>query len=269
MSAGMKNPKLILAVFALAALGPSVAGAEEDINRACINEISLLCPGRPQLKSTISCLRSFPESLMSECLLALGLPRPHHDVILGAAYLPSSVGSRPPLVGSKPSAVASKPSSDPQAAAESIDGLDVKGSPEFIAATNDALVILRRAGYSGEIKSFIKAIFQAPSSGVYVQSKAFGVGDPTWRAGVRWYAGVIAHESRHSRLYEEARSSLDVAALARSSDRWSGAEAEKKCLAFQLTVLQAIGAEEWVLSRVSEDMKGPTYQNIPEKARNW
>ena len=242
--------------LALALLWPSGARAEQNIDGACFNEISLLCPGKTSSTSTSSCLRSFSESLTAECDLALGLPPPRYM---------SASGPVSPLVESL-HGVAAAPSSDSHASSGLIDGPTVQGTAEFIAATNEALSGLKRAGYLGEIKRFISVIRQGRASGMEVHSKTFNVGEATWRAGAQWYAGSIAHDSRHSRLYEEAKAANGTEPR---DDAWVGAEAEKKCLAFQLSVLQALGSDDRILGYVRETMNHPTYQEIGENARNW
>jgi|SRR5579883_313866 len=134
-------------------------------------------------------------------------------------------------------------------AASSYAGIRLDGPDDFQKATADALRLLEKSGDLPEVAAYVKKIKRARCSGMEVYTGTFAVGDPTWKASAVWYAGAIAHDSRHARLYRESAAS-------------SGAEAERKCLAFQLEVLERLGADAKTLAYVRELMKDPTYQNI-------
>ena len=97
----------------------------------------------------------------------------------------------------------------------------------------------------------------------YAKRPAFIVGKPTWSHSGLWYAGAIAHDSHHSKLYHEAKASM---AGKPPADCWTGSGAEKKCLAFQREVLDALGADEKLVAYVRELEKNPAYQG---RHRGW
>jgi hypothetical protein len=94
-----------------------------------------------------------------------------------------------------------------------------------------------------------------------VQYKTFEAGRATWSSETLWYASAIAHDSRHSRLYYEAKYARG--GKEPPGDTYMGAEAEKKCLAFQLDALRMMKAPQVLIDRVIAWMANPTYQSSP------
>ena len=94
----------------------------------------------------------------------------------------------------------------------------------------------------------------------------FVVGKPTWSHSALWYAGAIAHDSYHSKLYHDARQNTGKRP---SADSWTGKEAEKKCLAFQIEVLESLNADDETVAYLRELEKNPTYQGHNRGWRSW
>ena len=94
----------------------------------------------------------------------------------------------------------------------------------------------------------------------------FVVGRATWKHSALWYAGTIAHDSYHSKLYHDAKASTGENPPA---DCWTGSEAEKKCLAFQLQVLQELKADENMIAYVCGCAWNPTYQGRHKGWLGW
>ena len=93
----------------------------------------------------------------------------------------------------------------------------------------------------------------------------FVVGKRTWSHSALWFAGAIAHDAYHSKLYHDAK-----AATGRPpADSWTGTEAERKCLAFQIEVLKALGAEDKTIAYLEELEKNPAYQGHNKGWRSW
>ena len=86
-----------------------------------------------------------------------------------------------------------------------------------------------------------------------------------------WYASGIAHEGFHIKLYREAKM--------RNGGHWSEAdtfgavkeavEEEKKCLEFQLRVLQELKAEDCDLEYVRALMESPDYLGDPFSLKDY
>ena len=119
-----------------------------------------------------------------------------------------------------------------------IDGIEVEGSQEFREETEKAITLLSQTHYYGEIKTYVKRIREHPSSGmdVYADKPTFNVARKSWSHSTIWYAGIIAHDSYHSKLYHEAKDDND--GLEPPKKAWTGSEAEKKCIDYQIKVLR-------------------------------
>ena len=92
----------------------------------------------------------------------------------------------------------------------------------------------------------------------YARKPTYVVGKPTWEHSALWYAGTIAHDCYHSKLYHEAKAhDKGKKPLAES---WTGADTERKCLAYQIEVLETLRADQNMIAYVKEWQKNPTYQ---------
>ena len=146
-----------------------------------------------------------------------------------------------------------------------MDGIQIKGGAEFLSRTKAALELLKPTPYFTDIQRHIAVIKEGKRSGMRADAKrpTFVVGKPTWSHSALWYAGAIAHDSYHSKLYHEAKVGTGKHP---SVDFWAGSEAEKQCLAFQLRVLQELEADETMTAYVCGCARNPTYQGRP---RGW
>lgn len=95
----------------------------------------------------------------------------------------------------------------------------------------------------------------------------FTVGAPTWQHSVLWYAGAIAHDAYHVKLYRVARLARPPA-QPRAED-WTGATAEKACLGFQRGVLAALDAAPSMLAYVDSQLRNPVYQGRNQGRGSW
>lgn len=89
---------------------------------------------------------------------------------------------------------------------------------------------------------YIGRIEQSNRSGmvVHVNPPTFQLSDRTAYSSITWLASVIAHEAYHSYLYQYYSWHMGVENV--PYDLWGGVEAERQCNAFQLGVLQRVGA---------------------------
>jgi hypothetical protein len=95
----------------------------------------------------------------------------------------------------------------------------------------------------------------------------FVVGKPTWNHSVLWYAGAIAHDAHHAKLYAEAKSA--GRGVEPHANSWTGTEAERQCLAFQRQVLLELRADPKIISYLDECRKNPTYQGRNHGWKSW
>jgi hypothetical protein len=150
-----------------------------------------------------------------------------------------------------------------------IGGIEVTGNSDFLLRTKEALTLLQPLAEFALIRMHLATIRQARRSGMkaWLPSPMFTVGKPTWQHSALWYAGAIAHDAYHAKLYREAKkrrgeTEPDV-------DDWTGAEAEKKCLGFQRQVLLALDADEKLIRYLESCAENPTYQGYNKGWRGW
>jgi hypothetical protein len=152
---------------------------------------------------------------------------------------------------------------------EIVNSIEIRGGNDFILHTKAALNLLRPMPFFIEIQRYIGVIKQAKRSGMkaYAGKPTFKVGKPTWQHSAFWYASSMAHDAYHSKLYREAKSKNN--GRRPDADCWTGTQAEKKCLAFQLLVLKELNADETMTAYVKALEKNPTYQGHNKGWRGW
>jgi hypothetical protein len=92
------------------------------------------------------------------------------------------------------------------------------------------------------------------------------VGRPTWQRSALWYAGAIAHDAYHAKLYGDAKRQTGSEP---DPDVWTGAGAEKQCLHFQCEVMAELNADPETLAYLEECAKNPSYQGRNKGWRAW
>jgi hypothetical protein len=147
-----------------------------------------------------------------------------------------------------------------------IHGIEVRGAAEFQRRTEEALTLLRSLDQFQIIGKNLAVVRQGRRSGMKAWAKkpTFIVGKPTWTHSALWYAGAIAHDAYHAKLYDDAKMRGDEQAP--DADTWTGAEAEKECLTFQRQVLADLNADETMLNYVDRCAEKPRYQG---RNRGW
>jgi hypothetical protein len=152
---------------------------------------------------------------------------------------------------------------------EVVDGIDVRGGIAFRARTREALELLRLSALFGAARDHIAVIRQGRRSGMkaWAVKPTFTVGKATWNHSVVWYAGAIAHDAYHAKLYLDAKGGNR--AQEPDNDAWTGVEAEKSCLAFQRQVLVELNADEKIIAYIDHCAQNPTYQGHATGWRSW
>jgi hypothetical protein len=152
---------------------------------------------------------------------------------------------------------------------EVVDGVDVRGRTAFRACTREALELLRLSLQFGAARDHIAVIRQGRRSGMKAWAKrpTFTVGKATWQHSSICYAGAIAHDAYHAKLYFDAKNGNQ--GIEPDRDSWTGAEAEKKCLAFQRRVLLELSADEKTIAYLEDCAKNPTYQGRSKGWTSW
>ena len=152
---------------------------------------------------------------------------------------------------------------------ETFRGIEMRGRAAFLKRTEEALALLKPSPQFTLIQSHLAVIRQGKRSGMKAWAKkpTFIVGRRTWQHSALWYAGAIAHDAFHAKLYLDAK--CENPASEPDADAWTGAEAEKKCLAFQREVLIALDADQKTIAYIEECAKNPTYQGYNKGWRGW
>lgn len=152
---------------------------------------------------------------------------------------------------------------------EIVDGVEVRGRAAFRVRTREALELLRLSPLFGTARDHIAVIRQGRQSGMkaWAVKPTFTVGKATWRHSVVWYAGAIAHDAYHAKLYFDAKGGKR--GNEPDADAWTGVEAEKECLAFQRRVLVELNADEKIIAYIDRCALNPTYQGHTTGWRGW
>jgi hypothetical protein len=150
-----------------------------------------------------------------------------------------------------------------------VDGIEIRGGPEFQIRTQEALALLRPMAQFTVICNHLKMIRQGQRSGMkaWAEKPTFVVGKATWRHSPLWYAGAIAHDAYHAKLYFDAKG--NHGGTEPEADAWTGAKAERECLAFQQQVLLALNADETIIRYIENCALNPTYQGRNKGWRSW
>ena len=150
-----------------------------------------------------------------------------------------------------------------------IDGITILGGAEFINRTKESLTLLHSLPAFEIVRAHLAVIRQAKRSGVkaWLAKPTFNVGKPTWSHSAVWYAGAIAHDAYHAKLYCDAKK--NCRGIDPDPESWTGAAAEKKCLQFQRQVLSQLDAGDKIIAYVETCQENPTYQGRNQGWGSW
>jgi len=148
-------------------------------------------------------------------------------------------------------------------------GIRINGTAAFRARTREALQLLSSHSCFEIVHGHVALIQQGTRSGMKAWAKqpTFTVGKPTWQHSVLWYAGAIAHDAYHSKLYHEAK--RESGGERPGADTWTGTDAERKCLRFQRQVLIGLNAEPMIIDYIDKQLENPAYQGRNQGWRAW
>ncbi len=155
------------------------------------------------------------------------------------------------------------------ALSETVDGIEIRGRPEFLLQSKQSLELLKPMAQFKVIQANIAIIRQGNRSGMraWTENPTFIVGRRTWEHSVLWYASAIAHDAYHSKLYREAKNAMGGAEP--EADAWTGVAAEKQCLAFQREVMLDLNADPETIAYLEDCVKHPTYQGRNHGWGSW
>lgn len=147
--------------------------------------------------------------------------------------------------------------------------IGIIGNHEFRTQARRALALLQPLNEFRLVQTHLAAIRQGRRSGVtaWAENPVFTAGAPTWSHSPHWFAGAIAHDAFHAKLYRDAKHLAGASEPA--LETWSGTEAEQACLRFQHRVLVALQADPILLEHLEKHLRNPTYQGRCKGLRGW
>lgn len=111
---------------------------------------------------------------------------------------------------------------------ENINGIQVSGSPAFIAHTKKALSLLDRAGHLELVRKSLKAIKEDEPSGTNVYNSSCNLSPQLLKKSAIYFAGVIAHEACHSKLYHDTFENWEKKRKQSDGSRYVNEERQKQ-----------------------------------------
>jgi len=153
------------------------------------------------------------------------------------------------------------------------DSISIRGTPQFDEQVEKALTLLKTqspAGYA-IVTNYIGIVQQYEHSGMEVHHNPpiFQLNTDSAYVSVTWCAGVIAHDSFHSKFYFEYKKQHPWA-IRVPDDIYSGEQAERACSEHQMSVLKDIGAPasevDWCRQCETQTNQ---YWKVKYQNRNW
>jgi hypothetical protein len=153
------------------------------------------------------------------------------------------------------------------------DSLTIRGTPEFDEQVEKALALLKARSPTGyaTVTNYIGIVQQHEHSGMEVHHKPpiFQLNVNSAYVSVTWCAGVIAHDSCHSKFYFEHKKQHPWA-ICVPDDIYRGEQAERACLEHQIAVLKAIGAPASEIDWCRQcETQTNQYWKVKYQNRNW
>lgn len=158
-----------------------------------------------------------------------------------------------------------------EAPQEESSGPRIVGDSGCLSDTNAALQLLKEKApiHYSVVNEYIKVIeCSDKGSGMYVADnppKAL-IGRPTMKAGVDWYASVLAHESCHSKQYRDYKAEHPSEIV--PSEMYHGRAAETQCLNVQYDTLQKLEAPRYLTDYIKKVID-TEYWDVPYGERWW
>lgn len=152
-----------------------------------------------------------------------------------------------------------------------LGNITIEGDEDCISKTQEALKLLQdKAVVHYSVINKYVGVIECTESGsgmdVWAKPPKYQVGKPTRDAGTIWYAGTIAHDACHSKLYHDYLSNNPSNPV--PYEIWTGRNAEKQCLDVQYDALTKIGADYNALNYVKSIINSE-YWNIDYDKRWW
>ena len=147
--------------------------------------------------------------------------------------------------------------------------MKVMGDGVFRLRTSEALGLLQPLAEFELIRAHLGVLRQGKRSGIeaWAEPPVFTVGAATWNHSPLWFAGAIAHDAYHAKLYDDAKKHNPE--IEPAAETWTGKAAERVCLAFQRQVLLSLGADPAIIDYIGNHAQNPAYQGRSTGWRGW
>ena len=151
-----------------------------------------------------------------------------------------------------------------------VEGIEIRGPQDFCDRVAAALRVLS-AGAPAAFdlcQRHFNLVIRSRHSGVDATTRPAIVMLGQWVTSVStaYLASGLAHEAHHCSLYWSHREREPTREVPR--EVFSGEEAERQCLEYQIAVLKQLGETEEVTRRVCESIE-TGYWNVPWHERTW
>jgi hypothetical protein len=153
------------------------------------------------------------------------------------------------------------------------DSLGIQGTTQFGEQVEKALTLIRGrspVGYA-TVTNYVGIIQEHKHSGMELHHSPpiFQLNTNSAYVSVTWCAGVIAHDSFHSKLYFDYKKQHPWVLWVPGKVH-GGEQAERACLEHQLVVLANIGAPDSEINWCRQCMSQTNqYWKVKYKDRNW
>jgi hypothetical protein len=157
-----------------------------------------------------------------------------------------------------------------------VDGVLIRGSPEFISRTREALTLLKTHcvdGYS-QLTRHVLTIEEHEKSGANVWAQTIQVGKPTSDYSLTWYASSLVHDCRHISQYQDYLAAYPDQTVPNAI--YTSQDAELACMRLQIDALQKMNAPQheidWALKQdgtFSDINRDGLYDKADYRKRDW
>lgn len=124
-----------------------------------------------------------------------------------------------------------------------VERIEITGSESFVKRVKGALRLIeeKSPGAWLVVSLHVKKIEEGDKTGMfpYLPSSSAVIGTRTALCSVAWCAGAIVHDAYHAKLYEDYKEGHGASV---PDAVWTGPDAEKKCLDFQIRAMREMGA---------------------------
>lgn len=157
-----------------------------------------------------------------------------------------------------------------------VDGIVIRGSPEFIERTRSALALLKSSYLDAymQLTKHVLTIEEHDKSGANVWARTIQVGNRTSDYSLTWYASSLVHDCRHVSQYQDYLAAYPGRTV--PPEVYTSQEAELDCMRRQIEALIRMKAPQheidWAQKQdgtFSDTNRDGLYDKKDYKKRDW